>query len=54
MLLEMIRRNMRNDPVDELLSYATEDDLKILSLIGAEHKHNAREKTAHRKSGLLR
>lgn len=43
-----------NDPVDELLSYATEDDLKILSLIGAEHKRNVREKTAHRKSGLLR
>lgn len=40
--------------VDELLSYATEDDLKMLSLIGPQAKQNARKKTDRRKSGPAR
>lgn len=40
-----------NDPVNELLSYTTQDDLKILSLIGAKSKHCAQKKTGLRKSG---
>ena len=43
-----------NDPVNELLSYATQDDLKILSLIGAKPKHCAQKTADCRKSGLTR
>lgn len=43
-----------NDPVNELLSYATQDDLKILSLIGAKPKRCAQKTAGRRKSGLTR
>lgn len=42
------------NPVDELLSYATEDDLKILALIGTGPKRNALKKAHRRESGPSR